>query len=180
MTPNRILIAPINTFEQDLLQPIGQAIERLFGFSTYIQPLIEDIDFAFDPQREQYYSTRILEMLSAAAPPQAVKILAITTADLFIPILTYVYGEAQLGGRACIISTCRLDDGLPLKHLTDLVRLRLIKEALHELGHTFQLRHCPDRECCMHYCRSLHDVDRKTEQLCRHCQVLLEDEIKRL
>ena len=59
-------------------------------------------------------------------------------------------------------------------------RQRIVKEALHELGHTFNLRHCPDQTCIMHYCRSIRDVDRKSEQFCRYCKVLLEDEIKRL
>lgn len=179
-TRPHVLIAPIGAFKADLLQPIGHAIEGLFGYATCIHSLMQDIGFAFDTEREQYHSTLILEKLAATAPAQALKVMAITTVDLFIPILTHVYGEAQLGGRACIISTCRLDEGLPLSHLTDLAQTRLIKEALHELGHTFNLRHCPDRGCCMHYCRSLRDVDRKSGQLCRHCLVLLGDEIKRL
>ena len=177
---DHILIAPIGAFAPDRIQPIGKAIERLFGYPTVSNSLLQDIDFAFDLEREQYHSTRILEKLAAAAPAQALKVLAITTDDLFIPILTHVYGEAQLGGRACIISTCRLDEGLPLSRRNERSQMRLIKEALHELGHTFNLRHCPDRRCCMHYCRSVRDVDRKSEHLCRHCKVLLEDEIKRL
>ena len=52
--------------------------------------------------------------------------------------------------------------------------------AVHELGHTFTLRHCPDRTCIMHYCRNEEDVDRKSDELCRYCKVMLEDEIKRL
>jgi len=178
--PTRILIAPIGAFEHELVQAIGQAIEQLFGFQTDIRPLLHDVAFAFDSEREQYYSTRILERLAATAPAQALKVLAITAVDLFIPILTHVYGEAQLGGRASIISTYRLYEGLPLGQLNGLAPTRLVKEALHELGHTFNLRHCPDGGCCMHYCRSLRDVDRKSARLCRHCQVLLEDEMKRL
>ncbi len=180
VTQDRILIAPIGSFASDRIQAIGKAIELLFGYPTYSHSILQDIDFAFDFEREQYHSTQVLDKLAAAAPAQALKVLAITADDLFIPILTHVYGEAQLGGRACIISTCRLDEGLPLSRLNERSQIRLIKEALHELGHTFNLRHCPDRGCCMHYCRSLRDVDRKSEHLCRHCTVLLEDEIKRL
>jgi archaemetzincin len=179
-TRPQVLIAPIGAFNAELIRPIGQAIEGLFGYPTVTCSLLQDLGFAFDLEREQYYSTLILEKLAATAPAQALKVLAITTVDLFIPILTYVYGEAQLGGRACIISTYRLDEAPPLDQLNDLARARLVKEALHELGHTFKLRHCPDRGCCMHYCRSLRDVDRKSEHLCRHCLVLLRDEIKRL
>jgi archaemetzincin len=179
-TQYQILIAPIGEFEISSLHAIEQAIEHLFGFTSQIQPLLHDIAFAFDAEREQYYSTQILEKLAAAAPAHVLKVLAITSEDLFIPILTHVYGEAQLGGTACIVSTARLEEGLTLGQANDIARTRLVKEALHELGHTFNLRHCPDHGCCMHYCRSMRDVDRKSEQLCRHCRVLVVDEIKRL
>ncbi|MBW1821725.1 MAG: hypothetical protein JRI92_08155 [Deltaproteobacteria bacterium] len=100
--------------------------------------------------------------------------------DLFIPILTHVYGEAQLGGTACIISTHRLVEGLSLVADKDTYYGRVVKEAVHELGHTFKLRHCKDNACIMHYCRSIKDVDRKSEQLCRYCKTLLDDEMKRI
>ncbi len=92
----------------------------------------------------------ILERLADLTPSQAIKVLAVTRADLFIPILTHVYGEAQLGGKACIISTHRLNEGLGSETGDDF-RYRVIKEAIHELGHTFNLRHCEDHTCCMHY-----------------------------
>ena len=76
--------------------------------------LLQDLDFAFDQGRNQYHSTLILEELAKKAPASAIKVLAITDVDLFIPIMTYVYGEAQLDGKACIISTSRLKKGVPL------------------------------------------------------------------
>jgi archaemetzincin len=133
-----------------------------------------------DTERNQYHSTSILEKLSGSAPSHAIKVLAITRVDLFIPILTYVYGEAQLGGKACIISTYRLDErSSPIGKDVPLYE-RVAKEAVHELGHTFKLRHCRDQACIMHYCRSVADVDRKTDQFCRYCTTLLNDEMKRL
>ena len=57
---------------------------------------------------------------------------------------------------------------------------RIIKEAVHELGHTFSIRHCSDSSCVMHYCRSLNDVDNKKIRMCRYCSVMLEDEKKRI
>lgn len=100
--------------------------------------------------------------------------------DLFIPILTHVYGEAQLGGAACIVSTFRLNEGRSGINIAPLHIERVVKEAVHEMGHTFKLRHCPEHACIMHYCRNEADVDRKSDQLCRYCKVMLDDEIKRL
>ena len=173
------MISPIGELSTELIEEIRREIKRIFGFSIEITPILEDLTFALDADRHQYHSTLILEQLAARMPPKAKKVLAIAQVDLFIPILTHVFGEAQLGGSACIVSTFRLNEGhsgmvVPKKYMD-----RIIKEAIHELGHTFNLRHCPDHTCIMHYCRNEQDVDRKSDQLCRYCKIMLEDEIKR-
>jgi archaemetzincin len=171
-----ILISPIGAFGADLLAAVAAAIGRVFGARTAVAPLVEDLSFAFAEARGQYHSTPILARLAAAAPPEALKVLALAEVDLFIPILTHVFGEAQLGGRSCIVSAFRLGDGLPAYRWRDNLADRLVKESIHELGHTFGLRHCPDPRCTMHYCRSESDVDRKSGELCRYCRVMLADD----
>lgn len=175
-----LAVTPIGAIDASLCEAVSHKAGQFFGIPTRIVTLINNVDFAYDAERKQYYSTRILEKLDSTAPPWVVKLIGITRVDLYIPILTHVYGEAQLGGRACIISTCRLNENLyPLKRRLSL-QARVVKEAVHELGHTFKLRHCPDQSCIMHYCRSIQDVDRKSDQFCRHCTVLLQDGLKRL
>ena len=173
-----IIISPVENFRPELLKLIVREVHRIFGYRTKIKPFLQDVDFALDLDRQQHYSTIILERLASLAPTMAIKILAITKVDLFIPILTHVYGEAQLDGKACIVSTHRLNEGLGTS-ISDIFYQRVVKEAIHELGHTFNLRHCRDHTCNMHYCRSVIDVDRKSDQLCRYCLVLLNDAIKR-
>lgn len=180
LAADTIIVSPIGGFDSGMVRAVRREITRVFGFATETIRLMEDVEFALDPARRQYHSTKILEVLAGGAPSHALKILGLTDRDLFIPILTYVYGEAQLGGRAAVISIRRLKDGLPSLHPEPLLLERISKEAVHELGHTFKLRHCRDKTCIMHYCRSIRDVDRKSEQLCRYCRILLEDEIKRL
>jgi archaemetzincin len=174
------VISPIGDLDASLMNTICAGVNRRFGYETEIIPLLSDIGFALEPVRDQYLSTSIIERVSNLAPAHAIKVLAICTVDLFIPILTHVYGEAQLGGRACIVSTHRLKEENPAMNNPGSFDIRVEKEAIHELGHTFGLRHCPDHFCIMHYCRTVKDVDRKSDQLCRYCKILLEDEIKRL
>lgn len=174
-----ILISPIGSLDAKLIKRVGGEVQRIIGYTTRINITLQDIEFAFDLSRNQHYSTPILQKLAGLVPPRTVKILAITRVDLFIPILTHVYGEAQLGGKACIISTYRLMESLGMG-ASEMFCQRVVKEAIHELGHTFNLRHCKDHACCMHYCRTIKDVDRKSDQLCRYCKILLKDEIKRL
>ena len=176
---DKIIISPIGSLDSTLIELIAQEVHRFFGYGTEIRLILENVDFAFDLNRKQYYSTPILNRLSGLAPSHAVKILAITRVDLFIPILTHVFGEAQLGGKACIISVHRLNEGLG-SGVWELFHQRVVKEAIHELGHAFNLRHCQNHMCLMHYCRSIKDVDRKSGELCRYCKILLSDEIERL
>ena len=153
-------------------------VPLIFGLPCLIKPLIDDIGFAWNEARGQFHSTAILGELSEKAPPDVLKIIALTHRDLFIPILTHVYGEAQLGGRSAIVSTFRLDSGISPVGQRAVYLERIAKEAAHELGHTFDLRHCEDHQCLMHYCRRVADVDLKTIRLCRYCKVLLNDQLK--
>jgi archaemetzincin len=176
----KIIISPIENIDACNYQLLGQEIHRTFGFQTEIKSLLQDVNFAYNPTRDQYHSTAILEKLASTSPSQAIKVAAITNKDLFIPILTHVYGEAQLAGKACIVSTFRLQEGLSVATIEKEFENRIVKEVLHELGHAFNLRHCDDKSCIMHYCRSIRDVDRKSDQLCRYCKILMEDELKKL
>lgn len=180
MTVHRIIIiSPIGRIPAWINQTLSFHIQALFGLETRIQTLLPDIEFAYDRDRNQYFSTRILEELEKKAPPDCLKVLAVTQEDLFIPILTHVYGEAQLGGVSSLISISRL----LADHESDPLeggRARIVKEAAHELGHTFDLKHCEDSSCIMHYCRKIEDVDHKSERFCRYCAVLFNDSIKRL
>lgn len=175
-----VILSPIGNIDPTWLLSIQDSISRTFGFSTQTKSLLSDISFAYDPNRNQYHSTDILRHLSSLLPSDAIRILAVTDVDLFIPILTYVYGEAQLGGISAILSIHRLTESIRSIHPEKVIQERLSKEAIHEIGHTFNLKHCQDTACIMHYCRGIHDVDRKTDQLCRYCRIFLSDELKKL
>ena len=177
---HNIIISPIGEFSSELVEAVAGEIERVFGFSTDTETVLQDLAFALDHNRNQYHSTLILQKLAANRPTRALRVIGIAQVDLFIPILTHVYGEAQLGGTACIVSTYRLNEGRSGKVIAQKYIDRIVKEAIHELGHTFKLRHCPEHTCIMHYCRNEEDVDRKSDQLCRYCKILLEDEIRRM
>lgn len=174
----RVVLSPLGGVEDDVLRSIQEAVHSVFGLSSTMRCLLPEVGFAFDPARQQFHSTAILDRLAACLPDSGLKILAVVPFDLFIPILTHVYGEAQLGGRACILSTCRLRKGEAGPCSPAVLAERVAKEAVHELGHTFDLRHCPDTRCIMHYCRSLGDVDRKENQFCRYCRVMLDDALR--
>jgi archaemetzincin len=132
------------------------------------------VEFAFDPGRGQYGSIPVLEMLLRRCPEDALKLLAVTERDLFIPVLTFVFGQAQLGGRVGLVSLARLRQefyGLAANRESFLERA--YKEALHETGHLFGLVHCTERRCAMSLATTVRQIDLKDAAFCAPCAALL-------
>lgn len=131
---------------------------------------LPSVDFAFDSRRHQYGSIPALEMVNRLCPADAIKLLAITERDLFIPVLTFVFGHAQLGGRAALISLARLrQEFYGLEPDTPVLLERACKEALHETGHTFGLVHCSDFGCAMALSTRVQQIDQKRAAFCPAC-----------
>jgi len=132
---------------------------------------VEEPDYAYNSKRNQYYSTAILNRLKEIPSPAVDKKLGVTEVDLFVPSLNFVFGEAELGGRCALISLCRLrQEFYGLSADIDLLKERMVKEAVHELGHTFNLTHCPSAKCVMHFSNSLQDTDIKSANFCANCR----------
>lgn len=136
--------------------------------------LIEDPEMdpgeAYDPGRQQYHSTQLIAKLLQTVSSKEGKILGVADVDLFIPIFTFVFGEAQLDNRAAVVSVHRLRQqfyGLPEEN--PLFYERAEKEAIHELGHTFGLVHCRKFDCVMHFSNSIEEIDLKTNAFCPAC-----------
>jgi archaemetzincin len=130
--------------------------------------------------RDQYHSTQLLEYL-LDDNSGAFRVLGITAADLYIPIFTFVFGEAQLDGKAALISMFHprgdADGSMPPKSL---FLRRLLKLSLHELGHTFGIGHCRQEGCLMGFSSNLEKLDQKQMLFCQYCQVLLADSFRQL
>lgn len=150
-----------------------QAIEELLSaeFGLPVREMkLPRVDFAFDARRKQYGSIPVLEMLSRLCPADAAKLVGVTECDLFIPVLTFVFGHAQLGGRVAVVSLARLrQEFYGLQPNRDVFLDRARKEALHETGHTFGLVHCADRSCAMSLSTHVQQIDQKRAAFCMVC-----------
>lgn len=130
-------------------------------------------DEALDQMRHQYNSSRLLTLLSSKAF-DAERVLGVTEADLYAGGLNYVFGEGLSPGQVCMISTHRLWPEVSRDEGRELFYQRLIKEAVHELGHTIGLGHCRKLDCVMYFSNSIVDTDRKSSNFCALCRPKIE------
>jgi len=172
-------IVPLDIADQGLLSALCAEIARTFPLKCRVGASERLPAGTLDKKRGQYHATRILEHL-AASDRDAFRLLGVTAVDIFTPILRYVFGEAMLPGRAALVSTYRLGiappRGEPLRDRSVFIN-RVLKEGIHELGHTFGLTHCKDPACSMAASLDTTHIDKKSTRLCYYCRVMLEDEL---
>ena len=168
MKPLQLL--PVGPVDEGLLRHLEAAIPRCFPVSCTVLPAVLDPASTFHGERQQYHSSEILRLMQSFVPPDGGLLLGVAAMDLYIPILTFVFGEAQMGGPCAVVSAHRLRQefyGLPAD--TGLLAQRLLKEAVHELGHTLHLTHCEDYQCVMAPSHAVEWIDLKESKLCAAC-----------
>lgn len=165
-----IFIAPIKFSNVQLLQNIIKRLSGKFVIPFKLLELQIDIEKFYSLERSQYFSTRIIAEAMKLTDNIKGKIILLTEVDIFVPVLTFVFGEAQMDGKHSIVSVCRLHEEFYSGDSNDNILLeRTLKEVLHELGHNFGLHHCTNWDCVMHSSPSIEDVDIKGEGYCKNC-----------
>jgi len=162
-----------------VLDIVAANLQEILHVPVDILPARQAPEFAYNNNRKQYHAALILKKLAESRRPHP-RILAVVSVDLFIPVLTHVFGEAQMGGRAAVVSLHRLrqkEEGsrVPL----DTFYERAVKVAIHEMAHTFDLVHCNQAECVMRFSSGPGDLDKLPLFFCDYCEVFLEDAYRR-
>jgi archaemetzincin len=169
-----IHLLPLGGPNPDLVEALPGPLRQTFRIGVETHAFGLDPEQFFDAGRSQYNSTRLLMHLKSHYPAlqqePGICTLALVPFDLFIPILTYVFGEAEVGGNVAVVSYHRLAPeryGLPPDDR--LLMARFVKEVVHELGHVFSLIHCSAQSCVMHSSSYVEDIDLKEGSFCRAC-----------
>jgi archaemetzincin len=176
---NLVHLLPIGTIDLALLQDICAAIPKHLNVDCKIAPFTLDPAPTYHPERQQFHSSELLQRMYALLQPRDWRLLAVTDIDLYIPILKYVFGEAQVGGPCAVVSTFRLrQEFYGLDRDDALLRERLLKECVHELGHTLALRHCQDYRCVMASSHAVEWIDLRESVLCEACRSKVEGRLR--
>lgn len=156
---------PVGNFPDLLLERISRRANMQIGERRL------DPTPAWNSNRGQYDSTRLIAELRRL---YSVPVIGAAAVDLFVPVLTFVFGEAEMPGRAAVFSIYRLREefyGLPQNQA--MVEGRAMRELWHEFGHTRGLAHCRDASCVMSSSHSVAGVDSKTDRFCAACDAKL-------
>ena len=154
-----------------LMREVARRLEELLSRPVELLPTEIDGRPAMDLLRRQYTATGMLDLLRHSPPRPHVKRVGITSLDLFLPVFTHLYGYAQMGGSVAVVSTFRImpENGAMPGLLVD----RMVKEVLHEIGHTVGLAHCRAPWCIMHPSRWPEEIDLKDAAFCPPCVSVL-------
>ena len=176
---NMLLLLPVGTIDSSLLLDLRAAILKRLDIACEILAFRLDPAPSYHPERQQYHSSEILRRMQGFVRPGDWRLLAVTDVDLYIPILKYVFGEAQMAGPCAVVSIYRLRQefyglGVDAKLLSQ----RLLKECIHELGHTLELRHCQDYSCVMASAHAVEWIDLREDSFCQSCRLQIEAKLK--
>jgi len=167
---DNILVIAHGQFEDYFLETIAEDITREYLHPVVIKESYFDISKFYEPTRRQYDGNRLLKYLHQNKSISALKTIGLFQIDLFIPILTYIFGQAIFKGNTGIASIYRLkNEQYGIKGDDDLLLDRFRKVVIHELGHTFGLTHCFVPSCVMRISTYVEDLDQKKLRLCNNC-----------
>jgi archaemetzincin len=176
MDLQNITLVSVGYIEEIFLKSVAEAAGREFCLQVNIREGYFDISEFFDPTRRQYNGTKLLKEIDTLFASENTKTIGLFSIDLFIPILTYIFGQAYLNGRSGIASYYRLSNERYGMHSdNNIVIDRFQKEVIHELGHTFGLVHCHIPTCVMRSSTYVEDIDQKDMNICSHCRSLLSE-----
>ena len=173
-------VLPLGEVPEIALNVISTYITDYSNFTPHILPPLEHPEYAYDERRFQYDAGIIIESLESKQFNDYEKVIGVFDMDIFIPIFMHVFGEARQGGKFALVSLFRLrknpDGSIPAD---ELVYERTAKVALHELGHLFNLLHCENKRCLMHFAGSVAELDEIPPDLCEYCTIYMQDELRR-
>ncbi|MBI4497242.1 MAG: hypothetical protein HY689_05010 [Chloroflexi bacterium] len=158
---NTLYLLPYTDVPLWVTDRLALDLPEWFDHPVHVLPHHEPPEEAYAPHRGQFLADALLQHMNHLMPRDALKLLGILADDLTTHDTPFIFGQGQRYGRKALISLYRL--GHP-----DLDRCytRILRQAVHDLGHTFGLEHCLYPACALHPSRSVAELDASPLELC--------------
>lgn len=153
------------------MNKLASSLASVLGLAVEILHPVELPREAQNPGRGQYYSTVLLNKLQLLRADESELLLGIVDEDLYVPQASFLFGDADQQSRVAVVSITRLRQefsGFPEND--ELFFNRILKESVHELGHTLNLSDCLNPKCVMHSSHKVVEIDLKLAKFCDNCQ----------
>jgi len=192
-----INIIILNDISRNILKYLKKNLALVFKRNVIISKHIIIPSTLFNDDKKQYDGRRLLKFLTENITLKEVKDinLAIFDRDLYKGNLDYVFSLASPFPKIAVISIMRMhphfNEDYFLKGLKKrksgkfpllmqklnsaekkLYYERILKEAVHGIGHTFGLLHCNSTSCIMYPSIASEDIDSKNIVFCRACRLI--------
>lgn len=167
----QINLIPCGPVSEAVLAHLEEGLRQEFGAAVTRQAETVLPEAAYEPKRQQYRGEAFLALAPAVAPDGLTLTLVVTTQDLYVPRLNFIFGLADQRLSTAVIALARLDPKFyGQAENPRLLNERALKEAVHELGHLLGLGHCSNPGCIMFFSNTLADTDRKGPGFCPACR----------
>ena len=161
-----ILIQPFEDVKPKQLTEISENIRKIYPKIKILKPIKFPQNTYYEP-RNRYRADSIIKYLRTKTPNNCVT-LALTNKDISVTKGKVAdFGIMGLGyrpGKACVASSFRLNP----KNKNE----QFYKIAIHELGHTQGLKHCPDKTCFMRDAEGKNPTNEEKD-FCQNCKKVL-------
>ncbi|MEM0461514.1 MAG: archaemetzincin family Zn-dependent metalloprotease [Candidatus Caldarchaeum sp.] len=154
------------TGDEGLGSAVAARIAEVYGFDVVVENgLVSSAEKAWNSQRRQYDAEKLVKHIHPGEP----FVLILTGRDLYVEGLNFVFGYAP--PPVGVLSIHRLKPSVEVGGFgRSLLLDRVLKEAVHEVGHLIGLRHCSAGSCVMSFSNSVDEVDLKSGELCERCR----------
>ncbi|MFW9952697.1 MAG: archaemetzincin family Zn-dependent metalloprotease [Candidatus Thorarchaeota archaeon] len=181
-----INLQEIGELDRSILRTLKKNLKwSLKSFNLSIEILDNVIPLTkaeYNPLKKQFDANLIMQNLYNAYKKEGgFRTLGISNSDIYVNRYNFIFGSARNPDKiftpyspVALISVHRLrEEFYGMKEDQALFELRVLKEALHELGHTLGLLHC-ENDCVMIFSNTVEDTDNKPPKFCTHCKTNLE------